>query len=183
MTVSFDRSMPAGRVGLCAGAPHMSDVLLDRDADERAVLGPRSVVVLDVLLAEQLVQGEPGVARTLPDAAVRDGVLALVEAGFLVQGAQLVVGLERAVLVGRLAPRDVDGRRDVAAALRLLLRQVRRGEQLARELVRRADVDEVLGTDGVDDLVAERADRAVLVLGLVLRGRTRDGVGRQRTAV
>ena len=75
------RSTPAGSVGVCAGAPHMSDVLLDRHADERAVLGPRAVVVLDVLVAEQLVQREPGVAGALADAAVGDGVLAVVQAG------------------------------------------------------------------------------------------------------
>src|SRR3954453_19005131 len=126
MTVSFSMSMPAGTVGACSGAPHMSDVLLDRHADEGAVLGPRTVVVLDVLVAEELVQREPGVARPLPDAAVGDGVAAVVptlRAGGL---AQLVVGLERAVLVGRLAPRHVDRGRDVTAALALLLRQMGR---------------------------------------------------------
>src|SRR4051794_26596984 len=135
MTVSLARSTPAGRVGDWAGAPHMSDVLLDRDADERAVLGPGTVVVLDVLVTEQLVQREPGVARPLADAAVRDGVLAVVEALVAVELGELVVRLERSILVGGLRPRDVQGRRDVAAALALLLRQVRRREQLAGELV------------------------------------------------
>src|SRR5205807_4711239 len=96
---------------------------LDRHADQRAVLGPRSVVVLHVGVAEQLVQGEPGVAGALADPAVRDGRLGLVQAGLLVQLPDLVVGLEGAVLVGRLAPRHVQRCRDVAGALRLLLRQ------------------------------------------------------------
>src|SRR4051794_32104448 len=114
--------MPA-RLPPCFGAPHMSDTLLDRDADERAVLGPRAVVVLHVVLAEQLAQDEPGVARALADPAVGDGLLAGVQAGVGVELAQLVVALEGAVLVGRLAPRDIDRRRDVSGALRALLRQ------------------------------------------------------------
>ena len=40
----------------------------------------------------------------------------------------------------------------MAGALGLLLREVRRGEQPTGVLVGRADVDEVLGADGVDDL-------------------------------
>src|SRR4051812_38410832 len=129
------------------GGEHISGTNLDRDADQRAVLGPRTVVVLDVLLTEDLVQHEPGVRTALADAAVGDRVLGVVEARVLVQGGQLVIRLEGAVVVRGLAPRHVDGRRDVATALRLLLREVRRGEQLAAELVGAADVDEVLLTD------------------------------------
>src|SRR5215475_13095878 len=96
----------------------------DRYADQRAVLGPRSVVVLDVRLAEQLVEYEPRVRRPLADPAVRDRRLRVVQAGGPVDVAQFVVGLERAVLVGRLAPRNAERGRDVPGALRLLLGQV-----------------------------------------------------------
>ena len=48
----------------------------------------------------------------LADAAVGDGVLAPVDAGLAVDGLQLVVGLEGAVLVGGLAPGDVLGAGD-----------------------------------------------------------------------
>src|SRR5438445_8636766 len=102
----------------------MSDVLFDWHTDERAVFGPRAVVVLDVLEAEQLVQREPGVTRALADAAVRDGVLRVVDADLVVELAKVRVRLERAVLVRGLAPRHVQRGRDVPAALRLLLRQV-----------------------------------------------------------
>src|SRR5919197_1008642 len=74
-------------------------------ADQRTPLGPGTVVVLHVRLAEDLVQHEPGVRRPLADAAVGDGVLAEVDAGVGVQLPQLVVGTEGAVVVGRLAPR------------------------------------------------------------------------------
>ena len=53
-----------------------ASALLDRDVDEVPPLGPRPVVVLDVLLAEQLVKHEPGVRRALADPAVRDDRLA-----------------------------------------------------------------------------------------------------------
>src|SRR3954470_9898155 len=192
MTVFFSMSIPAGSVGVCSGAPHIQTIsssptrsggLLDGDTDERAVFGPRAVVVLDVLVAEQLVQRKPRVARTLADAAVGDGVAAVVEPLADVQLPELVVGLERAVLVGRLRPGHVERGRDVAAPLALLLRQVRRREQLAGELVGGPDVDQVLLADRVDDLVAERADRDVLVLGLVAGLLARHGVLREVAAV
>src|ERR1700722_2650548 len=127
---------------------------LDRHANQGAVLGPRPVVVLHVRQAQDLVQDEPGVRRALADPAVRDGVLAEVDPGLvLVQGGEVAVGLEGAVLVRGLGPRNVLRGRDVAAALRLLLRQVGRGEQLAGELVGRTHVDQVALADRVDDLV------------------------------
>ena len=64
----------------------------------------------------------------------------------------------------------------MAGALRLLLREVGRGEQPTGVLVGAAHVDEVLRADRGDGLVAEGADRGVL-LG---RGVRRRGAGRQR---
>src|SRR3954468_8596056 len=52
------------------------DVLLDRHVDEVAPLGPRAVVVLDVVAAQELVQDEPAVRRALADAAVGDDRIA-----------------------------------------------------------------------------------------------------------
>src|SRR5215813_14422882 len=81
---------------------------LDGHTDQRSVLGPGPVVVLHFLLAEQLMQHEPGVGAALTDPAVGDRVLAEVQARLaLVQRAQLVVRLEGAVVVGGLGPRDV----------------------------------------------------------------------------
>src|SRR6476659_9728450 len=90
----------------------------DRDAHEGAVLGPGAVVVLDVLLAQQLLEHEPGVRGALADAAVGDGVLAAVQSGLAVDLGELVVRLEGAVLVRGLAPRHADRRGDVAGPLR-----------------------------------------------------------------
>ena len=51
------------------------NLLLDGDTDETAVLGPASVVVLDLGETEKLGQNEPAVARPLADAAVGHDVL------------------------------------------------------------------------------------------------------------
>src|SRR5262245_15568450 len=134
MIDSFVTSTPS-RLAPPTVPPHISDLswlVADRywDPHERAVLGPRTVVVLHARLVEDLVQHEPGVRAALPDPAVRDGVLGSErDARVGVQLAKLVVGAERAVVVGRLAPRDVDRARDVTAALGLLLGEVCRGQQ------------------------------------------------------
>ena len=115
---------------------------LDRRADERAVLGPRPVVVAHVAVAEDLGQHEPGVAGALADAAVGDHVLVRRDALAAVDGAQLVYRLERAVLGDGGRPRDVGGARDVAPSLCRFLRQVRRRRQLAAVFLGRTYVDE-----------------------------------------
>src|SRR5690606_34844330 len=75
--------------------------LRDRDADEVAPLGPRAVVVLHPVEAEEVFQHEPGVAGALADAAVRNGVLLRVEALLgEVDRFELLARLERAVLGG-----------------------------------------------------------------------------------
>src|SRR5260370_17357929 len=107
-------------------------------------------------------QPEPGVRRALPDRAVRDVAPAEVHARVAVQRAQRVIGLERAVFPGGLRPRDVLRGRDVPAALGLLLWQVRRSEEPAGELVRRADVDQVALADRGDHPLPDRADPLVL---------------------
>src|SRR5205085_1418605 len=112
-----------------------SGLLLDGHADQRAVLGPRSVVVLDVLVAEELVQREPGVGGALADPAVRDDLAAGSGTGALVDRAELVRRLEGAVVVRRLGPGNVRRAGDVARNLRLLLRQVIRSELLAPVLL------------------------------------------------
>src|SRR5882724_6856658 len=118
-------------------------------------------------------------ALPIADAAVGDRVGREVHARVAVDRAQRVIGLERAVLLGRPGPRDVRRGRDVPAALRRLLRQVRRREQAPGELVRRAHVDQVKLADRRHDLVAERADRRVLLLRRVARDRALRNHGHQ----
>src|SRR5260370_17587741 len=55
-------------------------LLLDGHVDQRAVLGPRTVVVLHVRVLEQVLQREPRVRRALANAAVRDHAFALRDA-------------------------------------------------------------------------------------------------------
>src|ERR1700740_2371258 len=89
--VSFSRSPPAGNVFPCFGAEHISASQLDRGAPQGAVFRPTAVVVLDVLVAEQLAQHEPGVRRPLTDSAIRDGFLRAVQTGVGVQLGQVGV--------------------------------------------------------------------------------------------
>src|SRR3954468_4367314 len=136
---------------------------LDGRADERAVLRPRAVVILDVVEAEQFLQREPGVGRSLADPAVRDHLAVAGDALGLVQGPQLVGALEGAVVVRGLDPRDVRRSGDVARDLRLLLRKVVGRQLLATELLGRPDVDEARRPDLGDDLVPHRADLRTLL--------------------
>src|ERR671927_390249 len=82
-----------------------------------APLGPGAVVVADLRVAKELTQHEPGVRRPLADAAVRHDILVRGNALAAVQLAQLLRRLERAVLVDRLAPRNVRRARNVPAPL------------------------------------------------------------------
>src|SRR6195952_1222036 len=124
ITVSFSRSTLAGRVCPCLGAEHISTSQLNRGTHQGAVFGPTTVVVLDVLVAQEFLEHEPGVRRTLADAAVGDRLFGAVQAGLGVQLGQCLVGLEGAVFVGSPAPRHVDGAGDVARGLALALRRV-----------------------------------------------------------
>src|ERR1700752_4165000 len=96
ITVSFSRSTLAGNVCPCFGAEHISASQLDRGTHQGAVFRPTAAVVLNVLVAEQFLQNEPGVRRPLTDPAGRDGLLRPVQTGVGVQLGQIVVGLERA---------------------------------------------------------------------------------------
>src|SRR5690606_21737662 len=60
----------SGSDGLLAGPDRAGDVD-HRDADRVAVFGPRAVIVAGVV-AEDALEGEPGVAGALADAAIGD---------------------------------------------------------------------------------------------------------------
>src|SRR5205085_7341963 len=119
--------------GSAVGVP--GSLSLDGDTHERSVLGPRPVVVLDVVVAEKLGEDEPRVRRALADAAVGDDRLVPTDARVRIELLELVGGAEGAVLGCRLAPRDVGRPGAVAGHLCLLLREMWRGEQVAAELL------------------------------------------------
>src|SRR3954454_24374672 len=130
----------------------------DRDAHGVAPLGPRAVVVPDVVEAEQVGQDEPGVAAPLPDPAVGDDVVAGLEALLAdVDGLELVAPLEGRVLRRGARPRDAARTGDVATAQGAFLRVLGHVGPLAGVLLRRADVDErVTGVPEVgEDVVLE----------------------------
>src|SRR5205807_8983909 len=101
-----------------AGALRSLSPLLDRYGHHVSPLGPRAVVVLHAVMAEELVQDEPGVGRALADTAVGDDVIAVQHARAAVQVTGLVRRLERAVLPHRLSARDRGSSGDGAPALR-----------------------------------------------------------------
>src|SRR5699024_6250654 len=77
----------------------------DRHGHDIAPFGPGSVVVAHVVVAEQVRENEPGVAGAFADAAVGDDLIARAQAGLVrIEVLEFGRGLERAVLVGRLAP-------------------------------------------------------------------------------
>src|SRR3970040_1216029 len=148
---------------------------LDRLADHAAPLRPGAVVVADLRIAEQVLEDEPGVRGALADAAVGDGGLVLGDAGAAVEGGQLLVRLEGAVLVHGLGPGEVRGAGDVAAALGRL-QEARRGQDLAGELCRRAHVHQAarLPVYEAAHVGLEGAQRRLVAAGRLVAGR-RDG--------
>src|SRR4051812_16411585 len=158
--------------------------LLNRHVDEVAPLGPRAVVVLDVGLAEQLVEHEPGVRRALADPAVGDDRLAVGDALGAVELLEVRGGLERAVLLDRLRPRHRRRPGDVPGALRALLLIAGHGDQLAAVLLRRAHIDQLgRAVQRRQHLVALGADRVVAGLRAERRGLIGRHVSRRRAAL
>src|SRR5437867_1092909 len=153
--------------------------LLDRHSDEAAPLGPRAVVVADAVVAEQVAQHEPGVRAALADAAVGDGLRAAREPLALVDRLQLVRALEAPVLGDGRRPGHVLRAGDVTAALGALLWKVLRRQQLARVLLRRADIDDLRSVAGdlLEHVVAQSADRRVRTLCAVFASLERRALG------
>ena len=107
-------------------------------------------------------QHEPGVAGPLADAAVDDGFVVRLDEP--VELLQLVSTAEPPAVVGGFPPGDRARRWDVAGAQRAFLGIVRHVGALAGVLVRRAHVDQRLGTQDGQHVVFERADRRVVAL-------------------
>src|SRR3954471_7959881 len=134
---------------------------LDWSSDRISPLGPAAVIVSNILITQQIAKHEPGMARALADAAVRNDIVAGREPLFLlVDGPQLGRRLERPVAVRGSRPRNALCPGDVSAAHGALLRVLRHVQFLAAELIRRAHVDE--GAPALDMLahvIHERANR------------------------
>src|SRR5882762_4079678 len=122
----------------------------DGGADEVAPLGPGAVVVANLVEAQQILEDEPGVRAALADAAVGDDFVFAVDALGFVKFLQVVVGLEGAVFVGGLRPRNIRGLWNVTGALGSF-GHARRGDDLAGEFVDGANVNELPGFAAVDD--------------------------------
>src|SRR5215212_5951922 len=116
---------------------------LYRGTDQVAPLGPRTVVVAHVVIAQEVGEHEPGVRGALPDPAVRYYVLPPAEAGLgLVDPPQLVGALEGPVFPDSPRPRHVRGPGNVPAPQSPLLRIIWHVQQLAAVLARTPHVHE-----------------------------------------
>src|SRR5271169_7246579 len=116
----------------------------DGGADEVAPFGPGAVVVANLVDAEQIFQNKPGVGTALADAAVGDDFVIAGDAFGLVELFEIVIGLEGAVFVGGLCPRDVGGLGNVSGALGGF-GHAWRGDDFACEFIHGANVNELAG--------------------------------------
>src|SRR5437899_1647191 len=114
----------------------------DGRTDEVAPFGPRTVVVTNVTVAQEILQDEPGVRTALTDAAVGDDLVLAGNAFRLVELLQVVQGFEGAVFVGSLNPRNV-GRAGKVSGTLGGFRHARRGDDFAGELINGTDVDKL----------------------------------------
>src|SRR2546427_11437286 len=94
----------------------------------RSTLFPYTTLFRSLRVAEEVLQDEPCVGRSLADPAVRDDFLVRRHAFRFVQRFELLRRLERPVLVDRLSPGNVLRPRDATAALRVP-RRVFRGRE------------------------------------------------------
>src|SRR6266540_5416384 len=96
--------------------------------DQVTPLGPRTIIVLDAWITEQVLQYKPGQGRALTDAAVGDDFLIRLNPFSFVERTQFLGGLERAVcFIDRLRPRNAHRAGDMTATRCSLLRVVRHG--------------------------------------------------------
>src|SRR6267378_5418159 len=130
----------------CRHALGLSSAALvdDGRADKVAPFGPGAVVVADLAEAEQILEDEPGVRAALADAAVGDDFVFAGNALGFVEFFQFVEGLESAVFIGSLYPRDIGGLGNMAGALGGF-GHARRGDDLSGELIDGANVNELAG--------------------------------------
>src|SRR5947209_14816719 len=145
-------------------------LLFDWRAHQVAPFGPGAIVVLDVWVTKQVFQHEPGMAGTLADAAVGDhGLIRANTVLLLVNRSQLVRGLEGTVgRIRRSRPGDALRPRNMAAALRSLLRIVQHMDQLTLVLGRRSNVDERRACFALArDFLTESPDARIRFLGTI----------------
>src|SRR6266850_533725 len=143
-TRHYKSSAGGGGLLLLAGTGFVDD----GGPDEVTPLGPRAVVVAHVVVAEQILQNEPGMRAAFPDAAVGDDLVGSGDALGLIELLKILERLEGAVLVGSLRPRDICGFGDVSRALGGFVHS-RRSNDLSGELVDGTNIHELAGLAAV----------------------------------
>src|SRR6202041_1256873 len=155
----------------------------DGGADEIAPFGPRTIVVLHVVITQQILEHEPGVGTAFADAAVGDDGVLAIDSLAIVERFEGVRGFEGAIFVGRLGPGDAGGAGNVAAALGGFA-HARRRNDFSGEFVGRTDVHKLSGFlffDECEYFIFSGAQRFVGGAGVIGGGSNLGGIGGQRT--
>src|SRR5215203_3653164 len=82
----------------CLKVPIECSLLLDGSTNEGSPFGPGAVIVADIGVTQELGEYEPGMGTTLADAAVSDCRMVGGDPFAAVEGGQLVLRLEGAIL-------------------------------------------------------------------------------------
>src|SRR5580693_6754667 len=114
----------------------------DGGADQVAPLGPRTVIIAHVVVAQQILQHKPGVRTALADAAISDDFIGARNTFWLIEPLKILERLEGAIFVGSLRPRDIRGLGDVSGAL-CRFRHPWRSDNLSGELIHGTNVYEL----------------------------------------
>src|SRR4029077_13722315 len=157
-------------------------LFLDRRAHQVAPLGPRPVVILHVVVAEQVLQHKPRVRAAFSDAAIRNHLARAVDPLRPVELLQRLQRFERAILVRRLRPRTIRRSPNMPGALRCF-RHPRRRDDLPSEFIYRSDVHQLsrfLLLEKRGNILFPRADRLIRPPRTIRRGSRLRRIGRQR---
>src|SRR5579871_400076 len=118
----------------------LSGLLLDRDANQAAPLGPGPIIVAHARIAQQIVQYKPGMAAALPNATIGHHLFVRRDTLACIQHAQFLRWLEGAIFLDGHRPGNVGRPWNMPPALRAFLGQMCRSKQLTTIFRRRAHI-------------------------------------------
>src|SRR4029077_1124360 len=118
---------------------------LNRRPHAVSPLGPRAIIIANLLVPEKVRQNEPGMAGTLADTAIDDGFAIGIESRFaLIDGLELFRGSEGGIVIGGSLPGKALGPGDMATTQDTLLWILRHVSNFPLELAGRPNIDQRL---------------------------------------